>query len=36
VAGGGSTEATVSGGAAVAVDMEKKENTPVTVFSFYR
>jgi hypothetical protein len=30
VARGGSTEATVSGGAAVAVEMEKK-NTPATV-----
>jgi hypothetical protein len=36
VAGGGSTEVTASGGAVVAVDMEEKENTPVTVFSFYR
>jgi hypothetical protein len=36
MAGGGSTEATASGGAAVAVEMEKKKNTPVTVLSFYR
>jgi hypothetical protein len=31
VVGGGSTEATASGGAAVAVEMEKKKNTPATV-----
>jgi hypothetical protein len=31
VSGGGSTEATASGGATVAVEMEKKKNTPTTV-----
>jgi hypothetical protein len=36
MARGGLTKATLSGGAAVAVEMEKKKNTPVTVLSFYR
>jgi hypothetical protein len=36
VAGGSSTVEAASGGAAVAVEMEKKRNTPVTVISLYR
>jgi hypothetical protein len=36
IARGGLIKATLSSGAAVAVEMEKKKNTPVTVLSFYR
>jgi hypothetical protein len=36
MAGGGLTMTAASGGAAVALEVEKKKGTPVTVISLYR